>query len=128
MYLIFILKQHVAAIGQHHQEKGRLQVIKILISQGSRLESRTSTGWTALITAAFCGHVDIIMLLLASGAEADAKAEDGLTALIVAAQVRHQVIVFYSHAHNLHFMTEYEKSDLSIYRVLIRNIISYFYI
>ena len=126
------MKQHVAAIGQHHQEKGRLQVIKILISQGSRLESRTSTGWTALITAAFCGHVDIIMLLLASGAEADAKAEDGLTALIVAAQVTHQMIVFYLHAEqsadNRHFTTEYERSDLSIYRVLIRNIISYFYI
>ena len=87
------------AIGHHHLEDGRLKIIKILLSQGSRLESKNSSGWTALITAAFCGHVDIVMLLVDGGAEIDAKAEDGLTALIVAAQVRRrlfQLSDFYS--------------------------------
>lgn len=69
-----------------------MKIIKILLSQGSRLESKNSSGWTALITAAFCGHVDIVMLLLDNGAEIDAKAEDGLTALIIAAQVGHSLI------------------------------------
>ena len=77
----------VAAIGQHHREGGRLQIIKILIAQGIRLESKNVNGWSALITAAFCGEVDIIILLLANGADVDAVAEDGLTALIITAQV-----------------------------------------
>lgn len=75
------------AIGQHHREDGRLQIIKILISQGTRIESKNTKGWTALITASFCGAVDVLLLLLANGADVDAKAEDGLTATIVAAQV-----------------------------------------
>ena len=82
-----LLDINVAAIGQHHRDGGRLQIIKILITQGIRLESKNSNGWSALITAAFCGEVDIIILLLANGADVDAVAEDGLTALIIAAQV-----------------------------------------
>lgn len=60
----------------------------MLISQGIRIESKNTKGWSALITAAFCGEVDIIILLLTGGADVDAQAEDGLTALIVASQVR----------------------------------------
>ena len=75
------------AIGQHHREDGRLQIIKILIAQGTRIESKNTKGWTALITASFCGAVDVLLLLLANGADVDSKAEDGLTATIVAAQV-----------------------------------------
>jgi hypothetical protein len=76
------------AISQHHREAGRLQIIKVLITQGIRIESKNTKGWSALITAAFCGEVDIIILLLNSGADIDARAEDGLTALIVASQVK----------------------------------------
>jgi ankyrin repeat protein len=76
------------AISQHHRETGRLQIIKVLITQGIRIESKNTKGWSALITAAFCGEVDIIILLLNSGADIDARAEDGLTALIVASQVK----------------------------------------
>jgi ankyrin repeat protein len=75
------------AIGQHHREEGRMQIIKILIAQGIRIESKNTKGWTALITASFCGAVDVLLLLLANGADVDAKADDGLTATIVAAQV-----------------------------------------
>lgn len=81
------------AISQHHRESGRLQIIKVLISQGIRIESKNTKGWSALITAAFCGEVDIIILLLNSGADIDARAEDGLTALIVASQVRRKFTV-----------------------------------
>lgn len=64
-----------------------MQIIKILIAQGIRIESKNTKGWTALITASFCGAVDVLLLLLANGADVDAKAEDGLNATIVAAQV-----------------------------------------
>lgn len=83
------------AISQHHREAGRLQIIKVLISQGIRIESKNTKGWSALITAAFCGEVDIIIILLNSGADIDARAEDGLTALIVASQVRRKFTVSY---------------------------------
>ena len=79
----------VVAINQHHRDEGRLQIIKILLAQGARLESKNSSGWTPLLTASYCGHVDILLLLLNGGAEIDAKAEDGLTALTVAAQVNY---------------------------------------
>jgi ankyrin repeat protein len=64
-----------------------MKIIKTLIAAGTKLESKSVPGWTALIKAAFCGHVDVIMLLLANGAEIDAVAEDGVTALIAASQV-----------------------------------------
>jgi ankyrin repeat protein len=83
--IVFLFR--AAAIGQHHEESGRMKIIKLLMAAGSKLESRSVMGWTALIKAAFGGHVDLIMLLLANGAEIDAVAEDGVTPLIAASQV-----------------------------------------
>jgi ankyrin repeat protein len=84
----FFVYHFKVAIGQHHKEEGRLQIIKILMGNGSPLESKSSAGWTVLIKAAFCGHVDIIMLLLSTGADMNACSEEGLTALMMATQVR----------------------------------------
>lgn len=74
------------AVGQHHMPGGRMKIIKMLLSNDAKVDSRTLSGWTSLIKAAYGGHDDVIQLLLASGADINAAAQNGFTALIAAAQ------------------------------------------
>jgi len=74
------------AVGQHHMPGGRMKIIKMLLSNDAKVDSRTLSGWTSLIKAAYGGHDDVMQLLLASGADINAAAQNGFTALIAAAQ------------------------------------------
>ena len=74
------------AVGQHHQPGGRMKIVKMLLSNDAKVDSRTLNGWTPLIKAAYGGHDDVIQLLLVSGADINASTPAGFTALIAAAQ------------------------------------------
>uniref|UniRef100_A0A7R9UAV8 RING-type domain-containing protein n=1 Tax=Pinguiococcus pyrenoidosus TaxID=172671 RepID=A0A7R9UAV8_9STRA len=63
------------------------------INDGALVDSRNPYGWTALLTAAYNGHVAVLRTLLRLGADASAKDTEGWTALMYAAQKCHQEAV-----------------------------------
>lgn len=86
----------IAAIDKHSDEGGREKIIRLLIN-GSNLESKTNSGYTALIKASLAGHLDIVELLLEKGVEVDAATFNGITALMGSAQARirfHLLVMF----------------------------------
>lgn len=66
--------------------------MEMLIAHGCNLESKTKSGATALMKAAFKGHADIVELLICEGAAIDAAAESGFNAIITGSQVHSQVL------------------------------------
>lgn len=48
---------------------GHLEVVKLLVSQGSDKSCRDKRGYTPLHAAAASGHVDVVKYLLRNGAE-----------------------------------------------------------
>lgn len=65
---------------------GHKRLLQHLIRHGANVNSRCSTGNTALVVAAEHGYVDIVKLLVKSGANINGKTKCGKTALIVAAE------------------------------------------
>lgn len=48
---------------------GHLEVVKLLVSQGSDKSCKDKRGYTPLHAAAASGHVDVVKYLLRNGAE-----------------------------------------------------------
>ena len=74
---------------------GREAIVKILLKQGVKIDSKDSKGnRTPLLYAAIWGHVAIVKLLLGSGAEIDSTdSEHGRTPLSYAAEYGHTAVI-----------------------------------
>jgi ankyrin repeat protein len=62
-------------------EFGHVEMAKLLLASGARVDAPDSRRWTPLHYAAFHYQSDIVEALLAGGASADAKTQDGNTPL-----------------------------------------------
>jgi ankyrin repeat protein len=60
-------------------EFGHVEMAKLLLASGAKVDAPDSRRWTPLHYAAFHCQPEIVELLLASGASADAKTQDGKT-------------------------------------------------
>jgi uncharacterized protein len=69
---------HAAAAGR------KLELVKLLLTEGANANASQEGGWTALHAAAQNGDRDIIELLLAHGADLNARAENKQSALDLA--------------------------------------------
>ena len=73
-------------VGAKEEERGwtplhlaTLEVAKVLLKAGAKVDARTTAGVTPLHTAAWTGRADVIKFLLSAGAAANAKDKDGRT-------------------------------------------------
>jgi len=66
---------HVAA------SKGHIEIVELLLANGSDIEAKEETGRTPLHAAAFRGHAVVVEALLAKGANVNALTHDGKTPL-----------------------------------------------
>ncbi len=78
---------HVAA------QKGRTEIVQLLMLKGADKDATSSGGWTPLFTAAFHGHVASALALLAGGADMSIRCDEYFSVLGVAAQRGHADIV-----------------------------------
>lgn len=67
--------------------------MKALLAANADVNARGRSGVTALMVAAFKGHLEMVRVLLAARADVNAKMTDGNTALIVASQNGHLEVV-----------------------------------
>lgn len=67
-------------------EKGCIDLVKVLLSEGASLEARDRLGAKPLARAASAGEIEIVTLFLEKGAPLDARDLDGSTALFKAAE------------------------------------------
>ena len=58
--------------------------VRALLGRGAEVESRDSTGATALVAAAYGNHVDVARLLVEAGADVNAKDESEQSAYLIA--------------------------------------------
>ena len=68
-------------------------MVKILLERGADPDATGNRGETALINAAYQGHINVVRTLLEKGADATRKNEKGVTALAFARMRRHDKIV-----------------------------------
>jgi len=66
-------------------EVAPIDLIKLLIDKGAKINAKNESGGTPLHLAAFWGHKDVIELLIENGAKYDIKNDRGRTALDIAA-------------------------------------------
>lgn len=79
--------------------KGDIGLVRRLIGAGVKVNGQASGGYTALMEAAFRGHVDIVGYLLQHGAAAGIVESNGRTALILTlgrkgAEASHRVALY----------------------------------
>ena len=80
----------LSAINRENMSSSRcVNIAEELLVRGMNLESKTQSGWTAVIRAASEGMLQVLVLLLQHGADIDARASNGFTALIAACQNGH---------------------------------------
>ena len=77
----------------HASAEGSVEVVKLLISRGARVDEQPPGRPTALISASFRGHTEVVRVLLAAGASPNAVGEYGWTALATAARNGHVEII-----------------------------------
>ena len=65
---------------------GRVDVIRVLLAAGARVNLGDAIGWTALMSASYYGQIEAIRVLLAAGAQINQVDASGWTALIHASQ------------------------------------------
>lgn len=71
---------------------GRNDAVRFLLERGADVNAASHNGTTALMAAAYHGHVETVKLLLAAGSNPNAE-RDGDTALKFAKEERHMEIV-----------------------------------
>jgi ankyrin repeat protein len=62
-------------------ENGQIEVVKLLLDKGAKLDGQNNEGWTALIIASAQGNTEVVKLLLENGANTELKTIEGKTAL-----------------------------------------------
>ena len=64
-------------------EKGRIDVVRLLLDAGADVDQREGSDWTALFSAASEGHLEVVELLLDAGADFNVKDGSGETPLAI---------------------------------------------
>jgi ankyrin repeat domain-containing protein 50 len=77
----------------HASGIGLEAVVRLLIEAKVDVDTKSSSGRTALYRAAVNGHEAVVQLLIEAKADVDAKSSDGWTALYVAAANGHEAVV-----------------------------------
>ena len=88
--------QDLAALGQkliRSAKDGRLDEVRDILDLGASVNARDNRDWTALMWAAWRGHVSVGTLLLDRGAGIGLKKDDGKTALDLAKDQGHRGMV-----------------------------------
>jgi ankyrin repeat protein len=67
------------------RSSGQGEAVRVLIEAGADPNTANEVGETALMGAAFWGHLGAVQTLLEAGAEVDVKSDDGITAILQAA-------------------------------------------
>jgi len=70
--------------------RGQREVVQVLLSQGTNVETRDAEGFTSLARAAWHGHEAVVQDLIAAGADVNAGSRDGETPLLLAAKYGHE--------------------------------------
>ena len=60
---------------------GKIDIVKLLISEGGKLDIQSNSGATAMSWAASNGDIDIVKLLISEGANPSLKDKDGMSAM-----------------------------------------------
>ena len=63
-------------------EYGYLEIAKLLLDNGAKVDLKDEDGWNAFIFACYNGYLEIAKLLLDNGAEVNSVNNDHLTGLI----------------------------------------------
>jgi ankyrin repeat protein len=79
-------------VGQVSQ-RGRLDIMKLLLRHHAFIDARDGQGYTPLIWASLVGKLDVVRILLRNGASVDSYNSRGWTALILASQNGHLDVV-----------------------------------
>jgi ankyrin repeat protein len=74
-------------------ERGRVEIVKLLLDEGADVNWTNEYGWTALYAAVYYGHIEIVKLLLHSGADVNKSNNNGGAALYRAIQDDNKTIV-----------------------------------
>lgn len=61
---------------------GHLDMVSVLIAQGSNINAMDQNGWTALHFATKAGHLTVCQLLIESSADPQAETKDGKVDLL----------------------------------------------
>ena len=56
-------------------------LVKLFLAKGAKIDSKSKSGWTALMSGAASGNMAIVQLLIESGAQINSKNSDGKTSL-----------------------------------------------
>ncbi|XP_054711624.1 protein fem-1 homolog C-like [Uloborus diversus] len=74
---------------------GNLKLVKLLVSQGAKVNCTTESNSTPLRAACFDGHFDIVTYLIQHGADIEIANKHGHTSLMIACYQSHYLIVKY---------------------------------
>eukprot|EP00300_Choanocystis_sp_HF-7_P012563 c17936_g1_i2.p1 GENE.c17936_g1_i2~~c17936_g1_i2.p1 ORF type:complete len:148 (+),score=27.81 c17936_g1_i2:131-574(+) len=72
---------------------GHVEVVRLLIQSGAKLDATERIGWSPLIVAAYEGHVEVVRLLLKSGAKTNLVDTCGMTARDRASSQKHHTVI-----------------------------------
>ncbi|XP_012556375.1 ankyrin repeat domain-containing protein 17 isoform X1 [Hydra vulgaris] len=75
--------------------EGHVELVKLLLEHGSKVNATTATGDAALTYAAENGHTDVVEVLIHYGANIEHESEGGRTPLMKAARAGHLCTVGY---------------------------------
>jgi ankyrin repeat protein len=75
---------------------GHLEVVKLLVAAGARVNPQAKNEWGALVSAVFEAHLQVVKYLVEeAGADVQCTGPDGMTVLIMAAGMGHVDVVEY---------------------------------
>ncbi len=86
-------KRYGASVLQVASQRGRKEVVTLLLERGAKVDLEDKEGSTALMAAAYNGHVDIVEILVDAGADVNHKNMADETALSLAREERRKSVI-----------------------------------